>query len=350
MGTVTSVATLPINQTCNCPSPFGRHPLGEPVQDAAGNLYGTTQAGGPATDPNERLGTVWRLSPAGQFTLLHAFNGSDGGQPVAGLTFGSDGNLFGTSHGLSGFSTVFRVTPDGVFANLHSFTQSVAADGRLLEVSPGVFVGTTQGGGTQGGGLVFRLSVASPTTTTLAASPTSSVYGQSVDFTATVSSNNGSPTGQVEFFDGTALIGIAIISNGEATLSAGSLSVGAHAISASYVGDGGFLPSSSTAVSVNVSRSQTVMTVATVPDPSQRREAVTLTATLAAVAPGGGTPTGEVQLFQGKKRIGVATLQGASASFQLTFKSPGQHEFRVVYLGDPSFLGTEAVHTHTVTR
>jgi uncharacterized repeat protein (TIGR03803 family) len=344
-GSVTPLAALPYGQSCNC-SPFGAGPLGEPVQDAAGNLYGTTQ-GGPASPG---FGTIWKLSPAGAFTLLHAFDGTDGHATSTGLTMGSDGNLYGASWGMNGFSTVFRITPSGTFTTLHTFTQSVGADGRLLEVTPGVFVGTTQGGGTEGRGLIYRLSLSSPTTTTLAASPTSSVFGQSVTFTATVASANGSPTGQVEFYDGATLIGLGVISNGEATMSTTSLALGAHSISAAYLGDGSFQASNSGSVGVNVSQARSVMTLATVPDPSPRRELVTLNVTLAPVAPGSGTPTGEIQVFEGRKRIAAATLQGGSASLQLSFKSPGQHELRVVYVGDSSFLGTEALHTHTVAR
>jgi len=70
-------------------SPGGQSPTTGLVSDSAGNLYGTTAVGGAYN-----AGVVYRISPTGQETLLHAFTGgADGGKPVAGLIFDSTGNL-----------------------------------------------------------------------------------------------------------------------------------------------------------------------------------------------------------------------------------------------------------------
>jgi uncharacterized repeat protein (TIGR03803 family) len=92
----------------------GGVPLGALVRDAAGNLYGTTQIGGIGNS-----GTVFKLDPAGNETILHNFTGgTDGGNPEGSLTFDSNGNLYGTaltggdlSCGSSGCGVVFRLTP-----------------------------------------------------------------------------------------------------------------------------------------------------------------------------------------------------------------------------------------------
>ena len=298
------------------------------------------------------LGTVWKLTPAGEFVLLHVFpsTGVDGGHSSSGLTMGADGNLYGVTYGLNGFGTVFRVTPAGVFTNLHSFDQSVGPDGRLLETSPGVFVGTTQGGGVEGRGLVFRVTLASATATSLAASPNASAYSQQVTLTANVSATSGSPTGQVEFFDGATALGAAVLNGGVAVLTTSALGVGVRNLSARYGGDASFLQSTSASVSVTVSRAQTTMTLTSAPNPSARRQSVTVTATLAAVAPAGGEVTGQVQLFDGKKRIGTAALQGGIALFEVYINGTGQSVLRAVYGGNANFSGTEALHTHTVAR
>jgi uncharacterized repeat protein (TIGR03803 family) len=101
----------------------GASPIAENlVQDGAGNLYGTTTFGGnKACQPPFGCGVVFRLSPSRQETVLHSFAGgaSDGSSPVAGLFRDAAGNLFGTTlagggttcSGGSGCGVVFKLTP-----------------------------------------------------------------------------------------------------------------------------------------------------------------------------------------------------------------------------------------------
>lgn len=189
------------------------------------------------------------------------------------------------------------------------------------------------------------------TTTTLSASSGSVVFGQSVTFTASVSSANGTPTGSVEFFDGGISLGTAALSGGVAVLATAALSVGTHVVSATYSGDTGFLSSDSSNVSVTVATAHTTTTLASSPNPSPRRQLVTVTATVAALPPGGGTPTGQVELFDRRKRIGVSSLVNGVATFQVSFRAAGDHELTANYLGDMSFLGSlSATHIQTITR
>jgi uncharacterized repeat protein (TIGR03803 family) len=106
----------------------GATPIAEVTFDASGNLYGTTQYGGAFS-----AGTVFELAPnsGGTWTesLLYSFTGgSDGANPWAGLIFDAGGNLYGTTYagGASGDGTVFKLTPnsDGTWTEsvLHSFT------------------------------------------------------------------------------------------------------------------------------------------------------------------------------------------------------------------------------------
>jgi uncharacterized repeat protein (TIGR03803 family) len=97
----------------------GAMPLAGLVMDSRGNLYGTTDVGGNASNPQYDLGfgTVFELSPSdgGQWTesLLHNFQlGSDGGFPQSGLQLDSSGNLFGATAGdaYTG-SAVYEITP-----------------------------------------------------------------------------------------------------------------------------------------------------------------------------------------------------------------------------------------------
>ncbi len=72
----------------------GSTPNGNLVLDSAGNLYGTTAEGGSSGD-----GTIFKLSPTGDFTLLHSFTGgSDGRGPETGLALDpATGDLYGTT-------------------------------------------------------------------------------------------------------------------------------------------------------------------------------------------------------------------------------------------------------------
>jgi len=92
----------------------GDGPGGGVVMDKAGNLYGTTVAGG---DPNCDCGVVYKLEPqAGgkwKYTVLHSFAGYDGAQPAANVILDSKGNLYGTTitGGAGGAGVAFELTP-----------------------------------------------------------------------------------------------------------------------------------------------------------------------------------------------------------------------------------------------
>ena len=87
----------------------GSYPSGTPVMDSHGVLYGTTQAGGAAGQ-----GTVYQLDTTNwTFTTLHALAGNEGTSPIAGLSLGPAGVLYGVAAygGNGGNGTVFSVTP-----------------------------------------------------------------------------------------------------------------------------------------------------------------------------------------------------------------------------------------------
>ncbi len=92
----------------------GDGPSSGVVMDSAGNLYGTTIAGGTASCG---CGVVYKLSPIANgtwtYTVLHRFTGFDGAQPDANLTLDANGNIFGTtaSGGAGGAGVVFEITP-----------------------------------------------------------------------------------------------------------------------------------------------------------------------------------------------------------------------------------------------
>jgi hypothetical protein len=97
----------------------------------------------------------------------------------------------------------------------------------------------------------------SGTTTALRTSAPTVVFGQAVTLTATVASSAGKPTGTVTFFDGTTVLGTAVLNGGQATLSV-KLGVGTHHLTASYQGNSAFFSSQSAAVTETVTPAATV--------------------------------------------------------------------------------------------
>lgn len=153
-------------------APDGWVPEGNLVADAHGNLYGTTFYGGN-TGGNEcqssGCGTVFKITPDGSETVLHAFQGGDDGYgPASGVILDNQGNLYGTTGGgggtgCSGFGcgTVFEVTSNGAETILYAFQGG--NDGAGPESSPimdgsGDFYGTTSEGGASNRGTVFKLA------------------------------------------------------------------------------------------------------------------------------------------------------------------------------------------------
>ena len=97
------------------------------------------------------------------------------------------------------------------------------------------------------------------------------------------------------------------------------------------------------------SPSTTALTSA--PNPSVSGQSVTLTATVAAVLPGAGTPTGTVSFFDGGALLGTGTLAGGVATFSTSALAVGSHSLTAVYGGDASFTGsTSPVVTQTVNK
>ncbi|MGO8793782.1 MAG: choice-of-anchor tandem repeat GloVer-containing protein [Candidatus Sulfotelmatobacter sp.] len=151
---------------CGTAPPDGAAPIGRLVY-SGGYYYGTTQQGSEY-DGYYNSGTIFRISPSGKYKIMHNFSGccgtGDGESPAAGLTLGSDGNLYGTTQagGTSGNGTVFKMTPAGTVTILYSFasddpngTEPVSA---LIQASDGNLYGTCYSGGANERGTVFRIS------------------------------------------------------------------------------------------------------------------------------------------------------------------------------------------------
>jgi uncharacterized repeat protein (TIGR03803 family) len=153
---------------------WAKNPQGNLTFDAAGNLYGTTEDGGSAKC--DGCGAVWKLARnakgAWTVTILHAFTGVDGANPLAGLIFDLAGNLYGTTagggdlgcHKPYGCGVVFKLAPkpDGTWTEsvLHSFTGADGwePDAGLIVDATGNLYGETLFGGADDSGVAFKLA------------------------------------------------------------------------------------------------------------------------------------------------------------------------------------------------
>jgi uncharacterized repeat protein (TIGR03803 family) len=154
----TSGALTTLYSFCSQPNcTDGNGPTAGLVQATDGNFYGTTSAGG------DGAGTVFKITPTGTLTTLHSLGGNDGANPNTRLVQASDGSLYGTTQfggsinntclfGNVGCGTVFRITPSGTMSTLHAFcSQNDCPDGGLpegglVEATDGNFYGTTEQG------------------------------------------------------------------------------------------------------------------------------------------------------------------------------------------------------------
>jgi uncharacterized repeat protein (TIGR03803 family) len=136
------------------------------IRDAQGNLYGTTEYGGPAN-----VGTVFKVDATGKETVLYSFTGGfvgskDGGFPDGGVIRDAAGNLYGATvaGGPDNFGTVYKVDAAGNETVLHAFTganiDGEYPQGALAQDSAGNLYGTTQIGGTANGGTIFKVDPA----------------------------------------------------------------------------------------------------------------------------------------------------------------------------------------------
>ena len=122
-----------------------------------GNFYGVCESGNPDT----RLGSIFRLTPAGVFTDLHDFTGADGDAvPVYPPMQASDGNFYGVSgNEVQYCGNVYQMTPAGVYTNLHSFSDSDCHSSNLFQASDGNLYGTLANCSVvQSAGCVYKIS------------------------------------------------------------------------------------------------------------------------------------------------------------------------------------------------
>jgi uncharacterized repeat protein (TIGR03803 family) len=138
----------------------GSNPNDALVQGTDGNFYGTAKTGGTALGSPFPSGVVFKITPAGKYTVLYSLcqlaKCADGSDPVGGLVQGSDGNFYGTTSagGANNQGAIFQITPKGTYTVQHSFQQATGAlfgdnpQTSLIQHTNGILYGDTVNGGT----------------------------------------------------------------------------------------------------------------------------------------------------------------------------------------------------------
>jgi uncharacterized repeat protein (TIGR03803 family) len=160
----------------------GIQPMGGVVAGDNGQFYGVTFSGG-AND----LGTVFTLKQTGKVQILHSFSAADSvAFPCDSLTIANDRNFYGEAaackDGTCEGSAIFEVTSKGVFKLLHTFVSAsdgTKASSPLFLSTNGIFYGVTELGGSNGGGTAYSLNTGLQPFVSL--SPTSGAIGNTIN-------------------------------------------------------------------------------------------------------------------------------------------------------------------------
>jgi hypothetical protein len=270
------------------------------------------------------LATTGTPSQYGQsvtFTATPTSGSNPFGVPTGTVTFMDGTTVLGTA---SMFGNEAWLAVNNLSVGTHSITASYSGDSN--------YQGSTSA-------VLKQKVTAASTTTALASSLNPAVFGQNVTWTATVKSNTtATPTGSVQYKDGTTLIGTATLNaSGVATLTSSKLSSGTHSITAQFVANTNFLASVSSPLSQVVTQASSSTVLAVSPDPAKKGAVVTLTATVSPQY--SGSPTGKVTFLDGTTTLGAATVNPTkhTASFKTSKLAVGSHSLTASYGGSTDF-------------
>jgi len=269
------------------------------------------------------------ITPAVTVRIEDAQGNLTASTAVVALAFGNNPG----SATLAGTTSIAAVGGVATFGNLTVNRTGVAYT--LVASSTGLTPGTSTG---------FTIISATTSTSIISNTPNPSVVGQSVAVNYSVTSGGGTPTGNVTVSDG--------VDSCVGTVSAGTCSLalttaGGRTLTATYATDGNFAGSASVGASHTVNQAATTTSILTdEPDPSNTVTPVAVTWSVAASAPGAGTPTGTVTVTtDGAETCSAAVAAGGCS---LTFTTIGAHTITATYGGDTRFVGsvsTPVAHT-----
>ena len=177
------------------------------------------------------------------------------------------------------------------------------------------------------------------TTTVLNPSSFSPTAGTPVIITANVSGTGGLPTGTVTFKEGSTVLGTGTLDgSGNATFTISTLTVGTHAILATYAGDPTFSTSTSATISITVKAAIAASSAALTASATTVTTGQAITFTLKVTSTATGIPSGTVSFKDGATILSSATLDATgTTTYLINTLSVGAHSISAVYSGDTNF-------------
>jgi hypothetical protein len=285
-------------------------------------------------------------------TLTESSNTSVAGEPVTfTATAISSGGFYptGTIDFMDGTTDLGSVYMD-VNGSASLTTNALAVGGHTITA---VYSGDSNTIGSSSDPVTQSVSQAN-SAAALATSLGATVSGQAVTFTTTVSPVDpsvGTPTGTVTYVDGANVLGaVALDATGTAVFSTSSLSVGTHTITAIYGGDANYAGSLAPSITQTVGMDATTTALAASPTSSVAGQAVTLTASISAQAPGSGTPTGAVTFKDGTTTLGTGALSNGVATLTTSTLSVATHSLTVSYAGNGNFNASTSTAVSLVVK
>ena len=264
------------------------------------------------------LGSDHNPANAGAVLTLSAAVSGSAVLPSGTVTFREGNAVLGTAALSSSATAALHIST--LAPGTHPLTATYSGDsGNAPSASP-VYSQTVQLAATQ---------------TTLSLSSTTATVSTSATFTAAVTGNGGIPTGTVTFLDGATPIRTATLgTNGTASVSISTLSLGQHTLSAVYTGDPNDAPSTAATQQLTILKAAPSLSVSSTSNPSLGGATVDLTATLTS---GVNTPSGQVTWTDNGAPLGTSQLgANAIATFASANLSVGQHLITAIYPGDAS--------------
>jgi hypothetical protein len=286
--------------------------------DSLGNAYVTGYTAStnfPTMNPLQQAfggssdAFVAQLNPSGSVLVYSTYLGGSSSDSGLGIAVDSSGNAYVTGY-----------TASTNFPTMNPLQQALG------------------GGFTDA--FVSKIGNRLNSVTTIASSKNPSAFGQSVTFTATVTSRgSGTPTGTVAFTYGSTTLcnAVTLSVGGVSTCTYSALPAGSDIVTATYSGDSNF-SGSSASLNQTVNRASTTLTLSSSLNPSGLDSPVTFTATITPQY--GGQASGTVTFKDGATTLGSSGVSGNAASLTTSGLAMGTHSITAVYSGDSNFTGS----------
>jgi hypothetical protein len=270
------------------------------------------------------------LNPAGYgqpVTLTATVSDSAGSTPTGVVVFAETGTYYGTVTLTGGVAQI--ALPTTLAAGKHNITAQYSGD-------------STDGAAKAS---LTQVITGASSTTTLTTDTEPSTYGQTVTFTAVVSSTVGTPDGTVTFKNGSAVLGTVALSGGQVAYSISTLNGGTHTIKAVYNGSSGYGPSSASVFQI-VEPAATATTLTSSLNPAPFGQTVTFTAVVTSAE--AAIPAGKVTIKDGKTVLGTASLINGEAQISTSLLARGSHTLTAIYAGSANFSGSSGTLSQTI--